>query len=106
MNGSISDLMSEVRTGLEALYGPRLQGVYLYGSYARGEQTDESDVDVLVVLDRIEGYGAEVRHTGGLMSELSLEYEVSVCEVFVSAEDWGAGESAFLDNAREDAVPA
>lgn len=34
------------------LYGPRLAGVVVFGSWARGEAGDASDVDLLVVLER------------------------------------------------------
>jgi predicted nucleotidyltransferase len=34
------------------LYGPDLAGVVVFGSWARGEAADDSDVDLLVVLDR------------------------------------------------------
>lgn len=34
------------------LHGPRLAGVVVFGSWARGEAADGSDVDLLVVLDR------------------------------------------------------
>lgn len=33
------------------LFGDRLLGVVLYGSWARGEAADDSDIDLLVVLD-------------------------------------------------------
>ena len=33
------------------LHGPRLAGVVVFGSWARGEAADGSDVDLLVVLD-------------------------------------------------------
>jgi hypothetical protein len=33
-------------------YGPRLAGVVVFGSWARGEAADGSDVDLLVVLER------------------------------------------------------
>ena len=39
-----------LRQRLEAHYGDRLVRAVLFGSYARGEATEESDVDVLVVL--------------------------------------------------------
>lgn len=35
----------------------------LYGSYARGDQSLGSDIDVLVVLDRVSDYGAEINRT-------------------------------------------
>ncbi|MDO8467528.1 MAG: nucleotidyltransferase domain-containing protein [Nanoarchaeota archaeon] len=35
-------------------YLDKILGVYLVGSYARGEQTERSDVDILVITDRID----------------------------------------------------
>ncbi len=47
----IKNILRELREALEALYGPRLKWLVLYGSHARGEATDDSDIDVMVVLD-------------------------------------------------------
>lgn len=53
MNASITEecrkLVREVR---ECLQEEALHRVLLFGSWARGRQTDDSDVDLLVVLDR------------------------------------------------------
>lgn len=106
MNDMIRTLLMELKTGLAAIYGERLKGFYLYGSYARGEEDSESDVDVLVVLDHFDRYGAEVDRTGHLVSALSLKYGVSVSRVFVSQRDWSHGETPFLENAREEAILA
>jgi uncharacterized protein len=50
MHGILGAILAQLRTGLEALYGPRLVHLLLYGSQARREATAESDIDVLVVL--------------------------------------------------------
>jgi predicted nucleotidyltransferase len=105
MNDEIRRLLGEFKTGLQAIYGDRLAGVYLYGSYARGEQDDESDVDVLVVLDHFDDYCAEVDRVGELGAELSLKYGVSVSKVFVRQPDWLGGDTPFLANVREEAIP-
>lgn len=34
---------------IEKIYGDALEKIVLYGSYARGEQTDESDVDIALI---------------------------------------------------------
>lgn len=105
MNDRIRTLLSEVKVGLKAIYGERLKGVYLYGSYARGDEDSESDVDVLVILDHFDHYGAEVDRTGHLASDLSLKYGVSISRVFVSERDWSGRETPFLANARQEAIP-
>ncbi|HEY6213473.1 MAG TPA: nucleotidyltransferase domain-containing protein [Vicinamibacterales bacterium] len=40
--------------GLRSRFGARLRSVRLFGSYARGEAHEESDVDCLVLLDRVD----------------------------------------------------
>ncbi len=99
-------LLAELKRGLEALYGEHLKGVYLFGSHARGEADDESDVDVLVVLDAFDHYVAEVDRTGALGSQLSLKYVASISTVFIRASDWARRYTPFLANVREDAIPA
>lgn len=97
-------MLTELKTGLQEIYGPRLKGLYLFGSYARGEQDPESDVDVLVVLDDFTDYGAEVERAGRLGAELSLKYDVSVSKVFMRKSEWLHKETPFLLNVREEAV--
>ena len=106
MDKRTEELVREYREGLKEIYGDRFLGVYLFGSYARGEQDQESDVDLLVVLDRIDGYGAEVDRTGHLTSELALKYGLSLSRVFVSRQQWEHGDTAFIGHARSEAIPA
>ena len=106
MVGSLSHLLNDVHCGLATIYGSRLHGVYLFGSYARNEADTESDVDILVVLDQVNQYGHEVSVTGPLISQLSLQFGVSVSRVFVSQQDWIGHHTPFLANVREEAISA
>lgn len=106
MDRNIRILIVELKSGLTAIYRDRLKGVYLYGSYARGAADAESDVDVLVVLDRIDRYAAEVDQTSRLGAELSLKYGVSISTVFTSEAAWLHGDTPFLANVREEALAA
>lgn len=106
MNAATNRLLQELKTGLQSLYGGRLHGVYLYGSCARGEAGSESDMDILVVLDSVSSYSAEVNRTSALIASLSLKHSVSVSRVFVSLNDWQRGQTPFLLNAREEAIAA
>lgn len=102
----IQELLARLRRGLELLYGERLSGVYLFGSFAGAAATPESDVDILIVLDEVTDYGQEIERTGHLISELSLDYEVSVSRVFVSSSAWRHRDSPFLSKLRKQAIAA
>lgn len=105
MTETIHTLLQELKAGLRRLYGDRLKGVYLYGSYARGEQDSESDLDVLVVLDDFDHYGAEVDRTSHLTATLSLRYGVTISKVFFRERGWLRSQTPFLANVREEAIP-
>lgn len=106
MAGEIRRLVAALKPGLELIYGARLRGVYLYGSHARGDAEAGSDVDILIVLDRVNSYGAEIERTNQLVPALSLDYGASVSRVFVPERDWAQLDSPFLTCVREEATAA
>jgi Nucleotidyltransferase domain len=58
------EIAEAVAGELRALYGRRIRRVLLFGSWARGDAHPESDIDLLVVLDRSSRPG---RNCGGWM---------------------------------------
>ena len=50
MQNLSEDVLKRVKTSLQVAFGERLQGVILYGSEARREAGEDSDVDLLVLL--------------------------------------------------------
>ena len=99
-----SDLLAELKSGLELIYGKCLKQLFVYGSYARGEEDEESDLDILVVLGDFERYVQEVDRTGPLTSDLLLKYGISICTVFVRESEWLRDETPFLVNIRDEAI--
>ncbi len=102
----IKHLLKELKEGLARIYGDKLRGLYLYGSYARGEAHAESDVDVMIVLNDYESYGKEIDRTGDLVSELSLEYGSSISRVIVKESQWLSRDTPLLWNIHLDGIPA
>jgi predicted nucleotidyltransferase len=100
----IQNVLDELKSELQIIYRKQLKGVYLFGSYARGEADRESDLDILVVLDRFDRYAHEVNRTGTLAANLSLKYEVTVSLVFLREQEWLKGDTPFLSNVREEAI--
>jgi predicted nucleotidyltransferase len=100
----IQNILDELKSELQIIYRKKLKGVYLFGSYARGEADRESDFDVLVVLKDFKRYAQEVDRTVELASNLSLKYGVTISTVFMREREWLQGDSPFLSNVRDEAI--
>ncbi len=57
----VKHIALELKALLSRAFGTRLSSVVLFGSMARGTETEESDLDALVVLDPFETYAVELR---------------------------------------------
>ena len=70
----IRKLLKELKEGLVLIYGDRLKAVYLYGSYARGDYRQGSDVDVMILLKDYKNYWKEQSKISQLASDVSLGF--------------------------------
>lgn len=85
-------------------YGDSLRGFYLYGARASGPAPAETDVETVVVLDKVDHYGAELERTSHVCSALSHEMNVVVSRIFVSEADWNGGPDGVMTAIRAEAV--
>ncbi len=69
---ALEGLRQKLDDGLRELYGERHRGLVLYGSHARGEAYDASDVDLLLLLAGEVGEDTEIRRSSGLVATLSF----------------------------------
>lgn len=93
-----------VAAQMRAIYGERLRGVYLYGRRASGGAPPDSDVELAVVLDRVDRYGEELDRTSAATASTSLDLGVIVSRVFVSETDWLGRTDGQLALVRAEAV--
>ena len=105
MNAKIHALLAELRRRFEALYGPRLVNLILYGSHARGDAEAGSDIDALVVLRGPVSTCEEIARTINDVADISLEHNEAVTCVFVSEEQFEQERSPLLLNVRREGVP-
>ena len=51
MTQAMKHLMDQYIIEVQKIYGTHLKRVILYGSYARGDAREDSDVDIMILLD-------------------------------------------------------
>ena len=102
----IKEILKEFREQIEDLYSKRLKDVILYGSWARGEATEESDIDMVIILDGKVVPGKEIDRMIDIITEINLKYGVLISVYPVSGEDYSATNSPLLINIRREGVPA
>ena len=105
MSIRVKKLLKELKTGLTRIYGRQLDAVYLYGSYARGDNQEGSDLDVLVVLNDFQRRAAEIRRISELIGDLSLDFEITVSPLFMRESEWKANKFPLLRNVKKEGVP-
>jgi predicted nucleotidyltransferase len=97
-------ILAEVRRRFQRLYGERLVALVLYGSQARGDAEPGSAIDLLVVLRGPVQAGSEIKRTGGLVSDISLDFDEVLTCIFVNDVEFAKGKSPLLLNVRREKI--
>lgn len=72
-------ILGELYTACAGLFHNGIKDAYLYGSYARGDYTAESDIDILLTVTSDRTEIARMRHLiAEITSDLSLKHDVTV----------------------------
>ncbi len=83
----INQVANEYKANLQSLYGNELVELVLFGSYARGDYHEESDIDFAIVLKNPHTRpAAEIPKTAPLSSKLSLKYGLMVSSLHTSRQ--------------------
>ena len=104
MSARVKKLLKQLKTGLNRVYGEQLNAIYLYGSFARGENMDGSDLDVVVILKDFQRRAAEIRRTSELVGNLSLDYEITVSPLFLRENEWTTNKFSLLRNIKAEGI--
>src|SRR6266542_4027198 len=94
------EVATAVAGDLRALYGGRLCRVLLFGSWARGDAHPESDIDLLVVLDRVESPWEELRRMDEILWRHSYRNDAVISAVPVGEDELGEAARPLLIRAQ------
>jgi predicted nucleotidyltransferase len=100
---TVRSALAEVKAGLHTLYGDRLRGLYLYGSYARGDFRPDSDVDVLAVLEGPLKPGLEISRMNEIVAPICLRHDLVISILPATPESFASGAELLFRFVRREA---
>jgi predicted nucleotidyltransferase len=98
--------VDEFAARVRAHFGARLVRLALFGSHARGDATDDSDIDVLVIIDGMTS--ADGRQVDAVVGDILTETDVLLSPFVISAvrfEELRARERRLAAEIDRDAIP-
>lgn len=100
----IKRILKLLKHSLKQLYGERLVNVILFGSYAKQTAHQNSDIDILIVLDDEYDLDQEIARTSHLIADLCLEYNILISRLFMSDSYFKNHKSALVKNIHQEGI--
>lgn len=89
---NLQEIFERLIRGFQIIFGNVLEQVILYGSVARGTQTEESDVDIAVIVHR---YTEDMHdRMTNLTVDLELEYNKVLSVLLIDYDNFKEWENA------------
>ena len=73
MSSALKTILHKYVKDIQSIYGNMLKTVILYGSYARGDFSPDSDIDIMILVDLDDN---EIRSKGRDLSNLTFDCEL------------------------------
>jgi predicted nucleotidyltransferase len=106
MKENIKPIIEEFKTRLRELYGKKLKNIILYGSWARGDAREHSDIDLAVLLEGEVNQGREIDRMIEIITDLQLRYNTLISVYPVSMKNYRSINSPLLMNVHREGIPA
>ncbi|USH00499.1 nucleotidyltransferase domain-containing protein [Thermococcus argininiproducens] len=96
-------LLRELKENLKKALGDEIEDIILYGSYARGDYSRESDIDILLVVkEKLDLHKYE--KVNEIATKLSLKYEIVISIMDYPKKDFMSLDSPFLQSVKKEGI--
>ena len=101
---TIQPILEETKQALLNFYQDQLESIILYGSQARGDARENSDIDILVVLKSAINPYKEIDKTSEIIAQICLKYDVVISRHFISSATFNNQITPFIYNVKKEGV--
>ena len=103
-NLKIKAILEEFKQAIKRLYKNRLKNIILYGSFARGEERKESDIDLLIIIKGHINPFKEIKKIVDVTYDIGLNHNTLLSVYPISEERYSSLSTTFLSNVKEDGI--
>jgi len=96
--------LKELVEELKKLYGDNLSRVILYGSKARGDATEDSDIDILVILKNIQNFSFEKKRVREISWKISYKYDLLLSIIIRNEQEYLRKDTPLLMNIEKEGI--
>lgn len=100
----IEPILNDLKLILNQNYGERLKGIILFGSYARGDAIDGSDIDVLILLDNVKDPIEEGDKISEPIWKLDLKHDTVVFALPMDVNEYKSRRSPLILNVKKEGI--
>jgi predicted nucleotidyltransferase len=104
LSKKITRVLSETKEQLQSIYSRQLREIILFGSYARGDYSKGSDIDLLLLLDHLDNPGAERDRYMAIICDLSLKYDMVVSIITMDYATYHTQKTPLILNVQKEGV--
>ena len=100
----IQTILKETYKELKTVYSDHLREIILFGSYARGDFMNESDIDLIILLDKIKDIASESDRYRSVISRISLKYDKIVSIIPFNFEEFYKKTTPLILNVKKEGI--
>lgn len=100
----IKEILEEVKVRLKKIYGDKLKDIILYGSYARGDFSHGSDIDLIIILEDLKETSSEHERYFDEIWEIELKYDTVISIIPLSEEEYRTRRMPLILNAKKEGI--
>jgi predicted nucleotidyltransferase len=106
--GNSEKAQNGLALAMKNLFGNKLSEVILFGSYARNQQDEESDIDIMVLVKEDQlSLKAYTQSIAEIVTDINLQYDVVLSVVLQSTDEFEEYKTVlpFFMNIQREGVP-
>lgn len=100
----ITEILEKFKKEIKQIYQEELTQLVLFGSQARGDAKVDSDIDILIVLKKVNKDSPKYQKVINLISDLCLDYELLISCIYISESQFNQEQSPLLINIHKEGI--